>query len=415
MKILFLDAYFYPEQIAFTHLENNLLLGLVERGHKIEVICPIPTRGISEDVSLKYRKIKSENMYAGKVHITRFYAPQEKSNPYIRFLRYIWCNYRTYQIGKKIEEVDVIFTNSTPPTQGLVAGSLSKKLRVPFVYSLQDIFPDSLVNAGMTKKGSFIWKIGKKIENSIYAQANSIITISSSFKEQLVLKKVPSNKIKVIPNWIDTTDVYPIKKEENKIIKKYGLNPNCFYICYCGNIGRSQNLELLIEVAKEIENKNLGIEFIFIGDGVAKEEFLQQIHNNMITNVHLLPFQPYEDIAHVFSLGDVGLIISKPGVGKSSVPSKTWSIMAAQRPVLASFDLDGDLFEIISKSKCGIIVEAGNKEKLINAIVDFWSKKDLRSICAEAGRKYVAEINNKTECVRKYIEVIENANSKNDY
>ena len=186
MKILVLDAYFEPEQIAFTHLENDLIEAFVKEGHEIFIVCPTPTRGISKELRKKYSKIKRETLYDGKVHVKRFWAPQENQSIFTRAFRYLWCNSRLYREAKRIKDVDVIFSNSTPPTQGLVARKLKKKLHKPFVYDLQDIFPDSLVNAGMTKCGSLLWKIGRKIENKTYAAADRIIVISEDFKKNIL-------------------------------------------------------------------------------------------------------------------------------------------------------------------------------------------------------------------------------------
>lgn len=406
MRILFLDAYFEPEQIAFTHLENDLIEGLLDAGHKIEVVCPTPTRGVSMDVVQKYKKKKSETLYNGRVHITRFSAPQEGKNPVIRALRYLWCNIWTWQIGKKMNGIDVVFSNSTPPTQGWIAGKVAKKLKVPFVYSLQDIFPDSLVNAGMVKKNGLIWMFGRQIEDKTYSYASKIITISNEFKENLLHKGVQERKITVIPNWIDTEEVYPVSRLDNKIIKKYNLNPLKFYVCYSGNIGHSQNLELLVDVAKQIQIENTEIEFAVIGEGAAKEMLVEMVKENRLSNFHVFPFQPYEDIAHVFSLGDVGLIISKPGIGASSVPSKTWSIMAARRPVLASFDADSALAQVIQEVGCGKIIEAGDKDGLVNAIKYFFEERNNLEICARSGYDFVSNNISKNKCVRDSVEII---------
>ena len=202
MRILFLDAYFEPEQIAFTHLENDLLEGLVKAGHEVEVVCPTPTRGVSSKIVQKYKKRKSESIYNGHVHVTRFSAPQEGKNPIIRALRYFWCNLRTYQIGKKINDIDVVFANSTPPTQGWIAGKVAKQHKVPFIYSLQDIFPDSLVTTGLTKKGSLLWRIGRTLENKTYKSCSCIVVISDAMKENLLQKGVKEKKIQVISNWM---------------------------------------------------------------------------------------------------------------------------------------------------------------------------------------------------------------------
>ena len=408
MKILFLDAYFEPEQIAFTHLEKDLLEGLVAAGHEIEVICPTPTRGVSKEIAEKYKKIRSESLYNGRVHVTRFFASQEGKNPLIRAFRYLLCNLRTYQIAKKTKNIDAVFANSTPPTQGFVAGRIAKKLGVPFIYSLQDIFPDSLVNAGMTREKSIVWKLGRIVENVTYKNASKIITISDGFKQNLLNKGVQESKIKVVPNWIDTSEIYQVNRSENKVLKKYNLDPNKFYITYCGNIGHSQNLELLIDVAKEIKKQTDQIEFVIIGEGAAKNQLNQMIIDNQLGNIHLLPFQPYEDIAHVFCLGDVGLIISKPGIGGSSVPSKTWSIMAARKPVLASFDKGGDLDKVINQVGCGILVDAGNRDALVKAVMDMYSKNVNLMEMADNGYKYVSEVVSKAKCVQEYIQVLKN-------
>ena len=179
MKILFLDAYYEPERIAFTHLEKDLLQGLVNARHEVEIICPTPTRGVSKELSQKYRKIKNETTHNGKVNISRFYAPSERKNPILRALRYFWCNVRTYQIGKSRKDIDAFFANSTPPTQGWIGGIIANRLNVPFIYSLQDVFPDSLVATGLATQDSLLFKVGRKLEKSTYEKCHSIIVISN--------------------------------------------------------------------------------------------------------------------------------------------------------------------------------------------------------------------------------------------
>ena len=197
MKLLFLDAYFEPETIAFTHLENDLIEGLITDGHKIDVICPIPTRSISNDVYEKYWSLRRESLYGGYVCVTRFWAPREGKNLILRAFRYFWCNFQTYRIAMRVKNIDLVFSNSTPPTQGMLSALAVKKLsnkyekKVPFIYNLQDIFPDSLVSTGLTKKGSLLWKIGRRIENYTYRNADKIIVISEGFKRNIMAKGVP--------------------------------------------------------------------------------------------------------------------------------------------------------------------------------------------------------------------------------
>lgn len=407
MKILFLDAYYEPEQIAFTHLENDLLEGLVAAGHDIEIVCPTPTRGISPETARAYAHKKSEVSYAGHVHVMRFSAPGESRSPVTRALRYFWCNLRTYQIGRRVRGVDAVFANSTPPTQGRIAGMVARKHRAPFLFSLQDIFPDSLVNAGMTRAGSMLWKIGRRLEDRTYANARTIITICEGFRQNLLAKGVPASKIIVVPNWIDAGEVYDVSRADNVLFDQNGLDRDKFYVCYSGNIGHSQNLELLVKAARALQDLDRDIEFVIIGEGAAKDDLREAVKREGLTNVHLLPFQPYEYIAQVFSLGDMGLIISKPGIGGSSVPSKTWSIMAAGRPVLASFDSDSELNRLVGETGCGYTVEAGDSDGLVQAIRHCRANAEEARAMGARGRRYVCENLDKATNVGRYREAFE--------
>lgn len=409
MNILFLDAYYEPESIAYTHLEKDLSEGLIAEGHKIRIICPTPTRCISDEVRELYKKMKSESKYDGAVIVERFWAPQEGKNPLVRAFRYFWCNLRTYQKAVKQRNIDIVFSNSTPPTQGALSGLVAKKLsrkskkKVPFIYNLQDIFPDSLVNVGMASKDGILWKIGRKLENFTYNQADKIITISDDFKQNIMEKGVPEEKIAVIPNWVNTNNVYPVERENNILFDRYNLDRSKFYICYSGNLGHSQNLELLVQVAEEIRTTLPDVVFALIGEGVAKEELEATVREKELDNIIILPFQPYEDIAHVFSLGDVGLIISKPGIGGSSVPSKTWSIMAAGRPILASFDRDSELTKLVTQLNCGFSSNPNSEIEFIKAIQTI--KNADRETLGNNGLQYIEAVVNKDKCVRLFVDV----------
>ena len=161
---------------------------------------------------------------------------------------------------------------------------------------------------------------------------------------------------------------------------------------------------VLLEVAKALE-ANEDIQFVLVGNGAYLEQVQQIIKDRNIENVILLPFQPYEDISHVFSLGDVSLVISKPGVGANSVPSKTWSIMSAERPVLANFD-ENELKTIIEKHKCGIFTKAGDKVAFTDAILKLYNDRGLCKEMGKKGRKFVMGNLTREIGTRKYVETI---------
>jgi len=297
-----------------------------------------------------------------------------------------------------------MFIASTPPFQGALAGIIKKFTHNPLVYNLQDIFPDSLVGTGLAKKDGFLWKIGRIIENFTYRNADKIIVISEDFKKNIMAKGVPEEKIVVVYNWVDEEAVKHVPREENILFDKYGLDRSKFYITYSGNIGLTQNMDMLLEVAKELETEP-DIQLVLIGEGAYKEKVKEFIQEKQIKNVTLLPFQPYEDISHVFSLGDVGLVISKPGVGENSVPSKTWSILSASRPVLANFD-ENELKTILEKNNCGIFTKAGDKEVFKQAILDLYHNKKRCQELGNNGRKFILENLTRAVGTQKYVDVI---------
>ena len=243
------------------------------------------------------------------------------------------------------------------------------------------------------------------IENFTYRNADKIIVISEDFKRNIMAKGVPEDKIEVIYNWVDEQAVVDVPREQNVLFDRYGLDRSKFYITYSGNIGLTQNMDMLLDVADELRVSHPDIRFVLIGEGAYKAEVERMVKERGLDNVTMLPFQPYEDISHVFSLGDAGLVISKPGVGANSVPSKTWSIMSASRPVLANFD-ENELKDIIASANCGIFTPAGDKEAFKESIVRLYDDRNLAKQQGANGRTFVMANLTKAVGTAKYVAVL---------
>ena len=427
MKILFLPAYFYPEKAASPYLGDNLREALCNNEYAIELYTPIPSRGVSSDIRKEYKNKKIDFFYNGKMVVHRFSLYAEGKNPVLRAARYVICWTKQLYYGLRAKNVNCIYLASTPPIQGLLGAFLKKLKKVPFIYNLQDIFPDSLVGTGLANKGGLLWKIGRVIENFTYRHADKIIVISKDFKKNIMAKGVPEEKIVVVYNWVDQNAVVDVPREQNKLIGKYGLDPNKFYVTYCGNIGLTQNMEMLLSVAEEFQSSKVqkfqckkidctDIHFVLVGNGAYLDEVKRMVAEKKLENVHLLPFQPYEDISHVFSLGDASLVISKPGVGENSVPSKTWSIMSASRPVLANFD-ENELKSILEgrgnlnlnsreAKPCGIFTKAGDKEAFKQSILALYNDREMAVEMGKNGRQFVMDNLTREVGTQKYVDVI---------
>ena len=404
MKILYLPAYLKPEKAASDYLWDNLCETFEDSDITVEVYAPNPCRGITAEVRKEYLN-RNEVLNNGHQLVYRFSLYSEGKNPILRAIRYFLCWSIHLYRGLRAKNIECVFLDSTPPIQGMLGAFIKKFRGIPFVFNLQDIFPESLVNNGLAKKGGLLWKIGRVIENFTYKHADKIIVISEDFKKNIMAKGVPEDKIVVVYNWVDQNAVVNIDRVNNKLFDKYNLDRSKFYIEYSGNIGLSQNMDMLLEVMEELQASHPDINLALVGEGAYKSQVEKIVSDKHLKNVFMLPFQPYEDISHVFSLGDVGLVISKPGTGAASVPSKTWSIMSASRPVLANFD-ENELKDILAGNECGIFTKAGDKEAFKQSIITLYENRELCKQYGENGRKFVMDNLTREVGTQKYVDVI---------
>lgn len=413
MKILGLSSY-YGSTVASSHMGRNRNQAFADEGFDMVLYAPTPSRGLSKEEINRYKKIRVETNFDGHqvVHLYRMFS--EGKNPVQRALRYTCSAFIQFFKGvfaKDARSCDVMFISSTPPIQGAMAGLVKKCRRdhIPMVYNLQDIFPDSLVGTGLAKKGGLLWKIGRAIENFTYRNADKIIVISQDFKRNIMAKGVPEEKIEVIYNWVDENAVQPVAKAENPLYEEFGLSREAFTVVYAGNLGNAQNIGIILEAARQInDNDNVNdnrVQFVIFGTGGLEEEIRRRIAEEGLTNVRLLPLQPYERVSQVYSLGDACVVSCKAGLGGSAMPSKTWTIMSCGRPVIASFD-EGELKEIIESGPCGVFTHAGKVEEFVAAVRSLMADRDRCEQMGRNARQFILENLTKEVGTRMYVEVI---------
>lgn len=404
MKVLFLKDYFYPENCAGINLTMDMLEAIVQNGHTADVFTPIPCRGIDDKTRKLYQKEKIEKLYDGKVTVYRYWLPYEGKNIIGRVLRYIMQN--LIQIIKGITcNYDIAFIGSTPPTMGIVASVLKKLKHKPYLFNVQDVFPDSLVTTGLASENGIAWRIGTHISDISYRNASCIVTISDSMKENLYSKGVPYNKIFVIPNWVDTESVRPIKRENNYLFDELGIPRDGFYVVYAGNLGKAQGAEVIIDAAKLLVSHD-EIKFLIFGSGTEADSIKKHIEEEKLQNVKLFGLRPSSEVSYVYSMADISLITCKKGTGGAGYPSKTWSILSSGTMPIACFDANSDLSELLRKYDVGLLAEPEDSEQLKEAILYSYENKDECVEKGKRGRVLVREKYSKEECTQKYIKIL---------
>ena len=406
MKLLLLPSYFQPERAASAYLTENRYEAFAEAGFDMEVYAPCPTRGISGEEREAYKKrLRREVLYGGRMRVYRFSLWREGKNPVLRALRYVVACAKHFYYGCRAKDADVLFVASTPPIQGAMAALVKKVTGVPVVYNLQDIFPDSLVGTGLAKKGGLLWRIGRRIEDFTYRNADKIIVISEDFKRNIMAKGVPEEKIEVIYNWVDETAVVPVEKAVNPLFEELGVSRELFHVVYAGNLGLAQNVRVLLDCAALLREER-GIEFLVFGTGGLKEEYEAYAKEKGLDNVRFFPLQPQEKVSEVYSMADVALVSCKKGLGGSAMPSKTLSILSAGTPVVCSFDGGGDLQRIVEGNHVGLFSEAGDERALADNVMRFFRDRDMCREYGRNGRKYIETNLTKEAGAAQYVRVL---------
>lgn len=404
MKVLQLTGYFLPEKAASIYLVENRLETFAKEDFDMVIHASRPTRGLSDEEYAEYKNRKEEMMYDGKLRVHRFPMYREGKNPVLRAMRYSfnWIIQLWYGLTEK--NVDCVYLESTPPIQGLLGSLLKIFRKIPFVYCLQDIFPDSLAGTSLAKKGGLLWKIGRVIEDFTYKHADKIIVISEDFKKNIMAKGVPEEKIEVVYNWVDENAVVPVTKEDNPLFDEFGISRDKFHVVYAGNLGNAQNIDIIIDAANVLKEEN-NVEFLIFGTGGLKDQFVAKVNDLKLDNVKFFPLQPMERVSQVYGLGDVCVVSCKPGLGGAAMPSKMLSIMSAGRAVVASFD-KGELTYILENHKCGMYAPAGDADAFAELIKHLAQNREECKAMGENARKLILQKFTKAYGTSRYVEII---------
>jgi colanic acid biosynthesis glycosyl transferase WcaI len=212
-------------------------------------------------------------------------------------------------------------------------------------------------------------------------------------------KQVPSHKVATIPNFVDVDFIRPYPKD-NAFSRKHGLTAR-FVVTHAGNLGYVYDLDALLDVA-QLVCAETGIQFLIVGDGVERARLEQRALRLGLHNVRFLPFQPREQLPYLRATSDVQLALYRDGSARFSMPSKVYEIMASGRPVLASADVDSDLWRLVSSTGCGLCVEPHQPEKLAAALLTLYRDPELRARMARRGRDEAVEAYSRDVIVSQY-------------
>ncbi|HZA79673.1 MAG TPA: glycosyltransferase family 4 protein, partial [Acidimicrobiales bacterium] len=233
-------------------------------------------------------------------------------------------------------------------------------------------------------------RVASWLERWTYRHADAVTVLSDDLRDNLVAKiegtvADPLDRVRVIPNFVDTERIQPRDPEAGSYRREQGLVGKRV-VMYAGNVGFSQSLDLLIGAARELADRP-DVVFVINGGGSARPDLERQAAG--LDNVRFVDFQPAERLADVLAAGDVHVVPLRRGLARSSVPSKTYSILAAGRPVLASVDEGTEVARVVEKAGAGVAVPPDDPEAFTAALTALLDDPDRARAIGAAGRAFV--------------------------
>lgn len=260
-----------------------------------------------------------------------------------------------------VRRPDIIHCIHPPLTAGLAAVSLSKMWGIPFTYEIQDMWPETLRATGMIHSENLLGAIGSAAR-LIYAQAARIRVISQGFKQNLIAKGVPHQRIEVIPNWVDT-DFYKPSQPNPEFTR---LTRNRFVVMFGGNVGLAQGLETVVAAAKLLRN-HPRILFVIVGDGVDLARIKELAAET--DSVHFLGRAPADRMPGLYSAADVLLLHLRPNpLFEITIPHKVLAYLAAGKPIVAA--MAGETAQLIDDAGAGVTCQPGDPRALASRILE---------------------------------------------
>ena len=403
MHILLLTAYFPPETGSAANLYYELGKTFLDRGHTVSVVTGFPGYHVQGDVSqYQGRRWLKENVDSLSVY--RIAVPQiARNTPIGRGLWQFSCALATTLPGMRVPHPDVVLVYSPPLPLGLTALAWRWLRKTPFVFNVQDLFPQSAIDLGLLRRRLLI-AFFEALEHFLYRRADAITVHSPGNRDHVLAQGGRSDSTFVVPNSVDVGFIRPGPKE-NALRRKLGLNGK-FVVSFAGVMGFSQDLDVIIEAAHLLVEHS-SIHFLLVGDGVEKKRLVEKSREMQLPNVTWLPIQPRDRYPDVLHASDVGLATLHAEVKTPVVPSKIWSNMAAGLPVIAALSLDGDAPRLIQEAQGGICVPPEQPEALAESILSLYRDANLRQRLGTNGRHYVEKYLSPQAVIESYEYIFE--------
>lgn len=366
MRLIILNQFFYPDHSATSQLMTDLTESLVGRGMQVTALAGRGRYNGGERLPARedYRGVRVERAWA-----TSFGKGSVAGRLADYFTFYLGAAWKLLALPRH----DVVMALTTPPLIGLLALLACRLRGMKIVALVQDIYPDVGVALGTFREGSLATWLLDRMNRTVLSRADRVIVLGDCMRERVAAKAGPEreDRVDVIHNWADGEKIRPLEDGvHNNFAEEHGLAGR-FVVQFSGNLGRVNDFDTPLEAARLLRDRE-DIVFLFVGDGAKAGEIKEFVRRHELKNVLLLPYQPRETLLYSLAAGDAHLVTLAEGLAGLSVPSKTYGILAAGRPVLFVGDPRSDVARLVAEHGCGEVVPTGDARRLAR-VVSAWA------------------------------------------
>ena len=385
-RLLVLNQYYWPGVEATAQLLTELCEALAD-DFEVTVVT-----GVLHGHEEQPRRLVHNGVEIVRVASTSF----ERSKLFARASNYVTYLGNALLRGIRGRRPDVILCMTDPPIVANVALVVARRYRAPLVVISQDVFPEIAVQLKRLEN-----PVAMRLLRSLVAlylrRADRIVAIGDTMRRRLEEKGAAPDRVRVIPNWVDTERLAP-RNRANGWATNLGLDKR-FVVMHSGNVGHAQDLDSLVRSASFLRDLE-ELRILIIGMGARHAELLE------VDQVRFLYYQPRRVLAQSLSSADVHVVGLARGLAGYVVPSRLYGILAVARPVIVAADEDSETAQVVERIGCGIVVPPGRPELLARGIRDAHDGKyDLEEM-GRRGREWVAREADRSVAVRRYRDLL---------
>jgi colanic acid biosynthesis glycosyl transferase WcaI len=387
MKLAVLSPHFAPDMAPTGEVITRIVHELAARGHELHVVTALPWYEHHRvEPEWRGRLVRTERTEWGSIARVHPF-PTDKRSIARRAVAFGGFSALAGVTGLWGGRVDGVLAMSPPLTLGLTGWGMATARRGPLVFNIQDVFPDVAVELGAITNDHVI-AAAQRLERLTYRAADAVTVLSDDLRDNVAGKLPPGqgHKVRTIPNFVDTRAVTPLDRA-TRYRRELGIGDETV-VMYAGNVGLSQSLELMVAAARQLVRRE-DVVFVVNGGGSARPAVEKAAGG--LPNIRFADYQPKERLGEVLATGDIHVVPLKAGLARSSVPSKTYSILAAGRPLVASVDPGTEVARVVEKAAAGVAVPPNDPDAFVEALARLVDRPADRAEMGRSGRAFVEQ------------------------